>query len=115
MKYSLEESLCTPLSMDTSSKSMFIPLLVLSKMTFADALPDRAMSRDPFQMRSSALFPRSDFIDCSPKTNLNASATLDLPEPFGPTIPEIGAEKSSDVFFANDLNPASSRVFKYIH
>jgi hypothetical protein len=39
---------------------------------------------------------------------------FDLPEPFGPTIDVIGVVNSSVVFFANDLKPESSRLFKYI-
>ena len=62
-------------------------------------------------MRSSLRFPRMDFIDCSPSAKRNPSATLDLPEPFGPTMAVAADEKSSTVFRANDLNPAISSRF----
>ena len=38
----------------------------------------------------AALASASIFIDCSPSTKRNASATLDFPEPLGPTIDAIG-------------------------
>ena len=51
------------------------------------------------------------FIDCSPRANLKASATFDLPEPLGPTMAVVLEAKSRTVFFANDLNPAISSRF----
>jgi hypothetical protein len=55
-----------------------------------------------------------DFMDCSPKTKRIASATLDFPEPFGPTMAVIDALKSSTVFRAKDLNPVISTRFSLI-
>ena len=66
---------------------------------------------DPFQIKSLPPFPRIDFIDCSPSTNRNDSTTFDFPDPLGPTIAVIGVSKESTVFFAKDLNPASSNFF----
>ena len=45
---------------------------------------------DPLKIRSAPNDPRIDFIDCSPKTNRNASTTFDFPEPLGPTMATIG-------------------------
>ena len=70
---------------------------------------------DPDQIRSSLRLPRMDFIDCSPSAKRNASATFDLPEPFGPTTLVTEDEKSSTVFRAKDLNPAISRRFSMCH
>ena len=47
---------------------------------------------EPPQMRSSARLPRILFIDCSPSAKRNASATFDLPEPFGTTIAVVELE-----------------------
>src|SRR3989344_7368249 len=63
---------------------------------------------------SSPLFPRRDFIDCSPRTNRIASTMFDLPEPFGPTIAVIGVANSRMVGCANDLKPLSSSRFNNI-
>jgi hypothetical protein len=53
-------------------------------------------------------------MDCSPSTKRNASAVLDLPDPFGPTIPVIGVVNVKEDFFAKDLKPESSRLFRYM-
>jgi hypothetical protein len=45
--------------------------------------------------------------DCSPIAHSTASVTLDLPEPFGPTITETPGANSSRVRSGNDLNPLS--------
>src|SRR3989338_9491726 len=63
-------------------------------------------------MRSSPFFERMDFIDCSPKTKRKASATLDLPLPFGPTMAAMGEAKRSSVFLPKDLKPESSMDFR---
>ena len=88
--------------------------LELSKTTLTDALLERGSFVEPFQIKSSPRFPRMLFIDCSPSTKRNASATLDLPEPFGPTIADTEESNSKEFFFAKDLNPESSIDFKYI-
>ena len=53
-------------------------------------------------------------MDCSPRTNRKASAMLDFPEPFGPTIAETFEVKLSSLFLAKLLNPESSIDFRYI-
>src|SRR3990167_7015079 len=112
MEYSLAPSLNTARSMETSSKSSFGNIFFrLSKTIETAPLLERGVVWEPDQMRSSLLFPRMDFIDCSPRAKRNASATLLLPEPFGPTMAVVALEKSSSVFLANDLNPAISSRF----
>src|SRR5258705_12165516 len=64
-------------------------------------------------MTSSIFPPRRAFAPCSPSTQLIASTTLDLPEPFGPTTQVIPGSKRSVVAEAKDLNPRSVRVFRY--
>jgi hypothetical protein len=39
---------------------------------------------------------------------------LDLPEPLGPTIDEMGEVKLRVAFFAKDLKPEISRDFRYM-
>jgi len=57
---------------------------------------------------------RIDFDLCSPRHQRIESAILDLPQPLGPTIPEIPVSKSNTVLSANDLKPHISNLFKYI-
>src|SRR3990167_8979890 len=100
--------------MTTSGKSISNTLSSLLKITLTFARPARGESVEPFQIKSSPRLPRMLLIDCSPRTNLKASATFDLPEPFGPTIAEMGELNSKTFFFAKDLNSESSIDFKYI-
>jgi hypothetical protein len=100
--------------MVTSSKSTGNCFFVLSSVIFTPARLPRAIETEPLKMRSSPRLPRIDLIDCSPKTKRNASATFDLPDPFGPTMPVIAVENSRSLFLANDLKPLISRDFKYM-
>ena len=63
-------------------------------------------------MTSSILPPRSDFAPCSPITQLRASTTLDLPDPFGPTTQVIPGSKLRVVADAKDLNPRNVRLLR---
>ena len=40
----------------------------------------------PLKMTSAISSPRKALADCSPRTQRMASETLDLPQPFGPTM-----------------------------
>ena len=113
-RYSFWPSRYTTRSTVTSLKSRSSRRDELSKTTFTLARLPRGSPGLPPQMRSSPFFERIDFIDCSPSTKRNPSATLDLPEPLGPTILAIGDVKISSVFLPNDLNPANSIDFRYI-
>ena len=77
------------------------------------ARPSGARPEVPAKITSSILPPRNDFAPCSPITQANASTTLDLPEPFGPTTQVTPGSKLSVVALANDLNPRSVRVRRY--
>ena len=68
----------------------------------------------PAKITSSILLPRSCFALCSPSTQRTASATLLFPLPFGPTIAVIPSWNLNTILFANDLNPCTSILFKYI-
>src|SRR5690242_13098481 len=67
----------------------------------------------PAKMTSSILPPRSDLAPCSPITHASASTTLDLPEPFGPTMQVMPGSSCSVVEDAKDLNPLRVRLFRY--
>src|SRR3989344_4737132 len=115
MEYSLRPSRCTTRSIVTSEKSISEKTLrELSKTNLTAARLALGSVAAPFHIRSSPRFPRMLLIDCSPRTKRNASATFDFPDPFGPTIAEIGELNSKPFFFAKDLNPESSIDFRYI-
>ena len=57
--------------------------------------------------------PRNDFADCSPKTQRIASATFDLPQPFGPTIHVTPSPNLISALSANDLKPNNSTFSKF--
>src|SRR5919204_6948540 len=77
----------------------------LSIVRATSARPSAGRVGVPAKMTSSMRPPRSDLAPCSPSTQAIASTTLDLPEPFGPTITVIPGSNSRVVFSANDLNP----------
>src|SRR5712691_6704533 len=77
------------------------------------ARPSAGRPAVPAKTTSSILPPRSGLTPCSPITQENASTTLDLPDPFGPTTQVIPGSKRSEVAEANDLNPRKVRVFRY--
>src|SRR4030043_2210692 len=111
--------------MTTSENSIGICLSELSKKRDVLADPSWAFSPEPAKMISSDFFPRRLLRDCSPIAHLIASATFDFPLPFGPTMAVIpqcfpfftklqDGKKSKTVLVANDLQPVSSILFKYI-
>ena len=84
-------------------------------------MPSLPFLSEPENMTSSDFFPRRVFMLCSPKAQRTASATFDLPEPFGPTIAVIPRfvepimpGKTSTFLLAKDLNPWISNFSRYI-
>src|SRR5262249_3555209 len=70
-------------------------------------------SRVPAKMTSSMREPRKVLADCSPSTQAMASAMLDLPQPFGPTMAAMPSPKNfTSVRSQNDLNPSSSSFLR---
>ena len=63
-------------------------------------------------MTSAISPPRNAFAEVSPRTHLIASTMLDLPHPFGPTIPVTPEWKSITVLSANDLKPCNCKVLR---
>src|SRR5713101_7943837 len=82
-------------------------------VSVTSARPSAGRPDVPAKTTSSILPPRSGLTPCWPMTHENASTTLDLPEPFGPTTHVIPGSKCSVVAEAKDLNPRSVRVFRY--
>src|SRR5699024_11789583 len=78
----------------------------------ASARPSGARPEVPAKMTSSILPPRSSLAPCSPITQLSASTTLDLPDPFGPTTHVIPGSNRRVVADAKDLKPLSVRLFR---
>src|ERR1700734_222774 len=79
----------------------------LWNVSVTDAMPEGLREDEPLKMTSIIASPRRLLADCSPRTHLMASTTLDLPQPLGPTMPVIGASKAISVRSANDLKPQS--------
>src|ERR1043165_8062809 len=68
----------------------------------------------PLKITSAISPPRSALADCSPSTQRMASETLDLPQPFGPTMAVTPGWKLSEVLSAKDLNPKTVRFLRYM-
>ena len=79
----------------------------LSSTTSTSASARACTPCAPAKITSCIDCPRTATGDCSPIAHSTASVTLDLPEPFGPTITETPGEKSSFVRSGNDLKPLS--------
>ena len=65
-------------------------------------------------MTSCILLPRSCFALCSPSVQRMASATFDLPQPFGPIMAVTPCWKGISTLSANDLKPRSSIFSSFI-
>src|SRR4051794_8791324 len=84
----------------------------LSMVSVTSARPSAARPAVPAKMTSSIFPPRSAFAPCSPSTQLIASTTLDLPDPFGPTTQVMPGSRRSVVAEAKDLKPFSVRLLR---
>src|SRR5688572_7359654 len=73
------------------------------------AVPPGLRASLPPKMTSSIFSPRRLLALCSPSTQVMASATLLLPQPFGPTIAVTPSSKASSDRSEKDLNPEISR------
>ena len=113
---SLESTLLVEISLYCDN-SPPIFLSVLSKKSSIDALLTGLRVDEPLNITSDIDSPRRYFADDSPKTQRTASITLDLPQPFGPTMPTKFEGKVSVVGSTNVLKPESlillSRIKNY--
>ena len=91
----------------TSSASISNIRLALLNTKVTSQYESGFRSTVPLKITSCIFPPRNDFADCSPKTQRTASATLLLPQPFGPTIQVTPSSNRMVVLSANDLNPKS--------
>src|SRR5690349_24391221 len=80
-------------------------------VSVTSARPSGGRPAVPAKITSSILPPRSDLAPCSPMTQLSASTTLDLPEPFGPTTHVIPGSNRRVVAEANDLTLRGFKSF----
>src|SRR6201985_2070142 len=87
---------------------------LLSMVSVTSARPSGGRDVVPAKTTSSILPPRRDLAPCSPMTQVSASRTLDLPEPFGPTTQVMPGSKRSVVAEAKDLKPFNVRLFRCI-
>src|SRR6478752_7192615 len=85
---------------------------LLSMVSETWARPSGGRPEVPAKMTSSILPPRRVLAPCSPITQDNASTTLDLPEPLGPTTAVTPGSNSKVVAEANDLNPLTVRLLR---
>src|SRR5918911_5613753 len=85
---------------------------VLSTVRLTSARPRGGRPDVPAKITSSILPPRRLFAPCSPMTQLSASTTFDLPDPFGPTTQVMPGSSRRVVADAKDLKPRSVRVFR---
>src|SRR6476620_2506457 len=97
----------------TSAYSIGSAPSLLSIVSSTSARPSGGRPDVPAKMTSSILPPRSDFAPCSPITHASASTTLDLPEPFGPTMHVMPGSSRNVVEEAKDLKPRSVRLLRY--
>src|SRR3954468_12119429 len=79
--------------------------LALSSTTSTSASERACTPCAPAKMTSCIDWPRTASGDCSPSAHSTASVTLDLPDPFGPTITDTPGENSSRVRSGKDLKP----------
>ena len=71
------------------------------------ATPTGLRPPEPLKMTSDIESPRSVFAEPSPRTQRIASMMLDLPQPFGPTMPIRLLGNLIVVESTKDLKPAS--------
>ena len=85
---------------------------MLSKTSSTDACPTGWRELDPLKITSVMDSPRRCFAELSPITQVTASIMLDLPQPFGPTMPTRLPGMIRFVGSTNDLKPESFILHK---
>ena len=108
-RYSLSPERNTERLISISDAGTGMRPALLSMTNFTSAMPRAGREGLPAKMTSAIWPPRSTLGPCSPRTQAIASATLDLPDPFGPTMTLMPGVNSSVVLSANDLNPRMVR------
>ena len=86
----------------------------LSIVRLTSARPSAARDAVPAKMTSSIFWLRSALGPWAPRTQVTASTTFDLPDPFGPTTTVTPGSNSRVVGSANDLKPLMRRRFRNI-
>src|SRR5580765_308015 len=86
----------------------------LSKISSTCAVPTGLRPPEPEKITSLSASPRRRLAALSPMTQRIASMMLDLPQPFGPTMPVMFVGKCRTVGSTKDLNPESLIVVRRI-
>src|SRR5690606_23994636 len=89
-------------------------LSLLSKTSSTLAWPTGLRVLDPLKITSAIESPRNVFAELSPSTQRIASMMLDLPQPFGPTMPIRLLGNLIVVGSTKVLNPASLILLRRI-
>ncbi len=99
-------SICPSITLATASESSGS-----TSVSVTSARPSGGRLAVPLKMQSDMRSARSILWLCSPSTQEIASTTLDLPQPFGPTMHVIPLPLNViGVFSKNDLKPSSSTL-----
>ena len=84
----------------------------LSSVIVTSAILRSGREAEPEKITSSISPPRMRLAEVSPMTQRKASTRLDLPQPFGPTIPVIPLLSFKSVVSTKDLKPLSLSPLK---
>ena len=112
-RYSLSPPLTTFREIVISEYSSGKSPLELSSVRTTSAMFTGFKLMLPEKITSSIRLPLSEMGLCSPSTHIRASATLLLPEPFGPTMIVTPGSNSKMVFRAKDLKPLIFSALRY--
>ena len=85
---------------------------VSSSVSVTSARLREARAAVPAKITSSISPPRSDLAELSPIAQRSASTTLDLPQPFGPTMPVSPGRMCTTAGSAKLLKPAMRKRLK---
>ena len=113
IRYSFSPERCARRVTETSENSIGIHCSELSRISVTSAMPICRRLSEPEKITSSVLRARTCFWDCSPSAQRIASATFDLPDPFGPAITVMPGPNSNRCRSANALKPWTSSRLRY--
>ena len=114
MRYSERPSRNTRRVSATSLNATFSGPSQSAMVRVTSAMPSGLRFSVPLKITSAISPPRKAFAEVSPSTQRMASTTLDLPHPFGPTMPVTPLANSKMVLSANDLKPRISSDLRYM-
>jgi len=101
----------TEISLNLAYSPTMVPS-ELSNTSSTEAWPTGLRALEPEKITSVSESPRRRLAALSPMTQRIASMMLDLPQPFGPTMPVMLVGRCNVVGSTKDLNPASFIVVR---